>query len=111
MSTAPGKNQKSYLRTRPAPPPPPPRTSSTMQTNAIQPPPPARSPNRSPNVHMYSNSSSTLPKQNSISPGSSPAVSGTDEQLKMKYLTVDRNYETLKTVARKGILGSECPAS
>ena len=34
-----------------------------------------------------------------------PSSSGqnTGEIMKMKFMTVDRNYETLKTVARKGM--------
>ena len=101
-------------RRQPRAPPPPPRSTS-QQTEMQQPklphkpvPPPKTSPLGSPAKQLPQNS--PLKQQHSSSSlkkGYSPSTSGSnikqnDELLKLKYLNVDRNYETLKNIARKG---------
>ena len=49
----------------------------------------------------------SYPKNGPMASNGAPLPSGsgqnTGEIMKMKFMTVDRNYETLKTVARKGM--------
>ena len=92
------------------PPPPPPRSTSihkqAMQTSAILPqrpaPPPNTSPTRSPEKQYNKSNSSVQMEQNvSMTPSTSTSKMPND-QIMEKYMILDKNYENLKNIARKG---------
>jgi hypothetical protein len=84
-------------------PPPPPRSSPTKtpSSTTLQESPTKIDRNVSPNngVRAVKSSPVTLMK-----PSPPPSSNQATDEFKMKYMTLDRNYETLKVVAGKGTM-------
>lgn len=124
MSTA--RKHSSGSRSHPQrQPPPPPTRGASIQKYYMQntnsgtapptrpPPPPVRETEsrssvkaNSPFTRMANTSSASPANSSSRLPSDGPFTtqSQAEDQMKMKYMTVDRNYEALKAIARKGML-------
>lgn len=92
------------------PPPPPPRSASiqkqAMQTSAILPQRPAPPPNTSPTCSpekQYNQPNSSVQMEQNVSMSSSASSSKVpNDQIMEKYMILDKNYENLKNIARRG---------
>lgn len=104
MSTTAGYNSRGPHR----PPPPPPRQKSLEHRPLPQPlvmqssitgPAPVQHP---PSIDQQQQNGAVTSSSNAPRFPPNGGTQGKEEVIMMKYMTVDRNYETLKSVARKG---------
>ena len=104
MSTTAAYNSRGPHR----PPPPPPRQKSSEHRPLPQPsdmqssttgPAPSQPP---PPIYQQQQNGAVTSSNNAPRFPTNSGTQGKEEVIMMKYMTVDRNYETLKSVARKG---------
>lgn len=109
-SVRPRPRSSGSLKAPNRPPPPPPRSASiqkqAMQTSAILPqrpaPPPNTAPTRSPEKQHSQSNNSVQMEQNASMSSSASISKMPNDQIMEKYVVLDKNYENLKNIARRG---------